>query len=207
MLDTRLVPSRTTGSRDLMFVLHGLGDSLDGYEWFPEALRIDRLNYLLVNAPDEYYGGFSWYDFAGDPGPGIRRSRKLLGQLLEAQVAAGFPSAQTFLFGFSQGCLMTLETGLRDPHKLAGLIGISGYVFDLERLLAELSPVAREQRILMTHGTLDPIIPFAKVREQAGQLQAAGLKLEWHQFNKPHTIAGEAELEVIRSFVVAGLKD
>ena len=35
-----------------MIVLHGLGDSMEGYRWLPEALQLPWLNYLLVNAPD-----------------------------------------------------------------------------------------------------------------------------------------------------------
>ena len=43
----------------------------------PEALNLPWLNYLLVNAPDEYFGGFSWFDYPHDMKPGILRSRKL----------------------------------------------------------------------------------------------------------------------------------
>ena len=68
VLETELIPAVERGSRRLMIVLHGLGDSMDGYRWLPNALRVPSLNYLLVNGPDEYYGGHSWYDFAGDPG-------------------------------------------------------------------------------------------------------------------------------------------
>ena len=186
-----------------MIVLHGLGDSMDGYRWLPNAFRLPSLNYLLVNGPDEYYGGHSWYDFAHDSGPGILRSRGALIELLDHQRAAGFPTEQTMMFGFSQGSLMTLDAGLRYPHRFAGLIGISGYVHEPERLIAELPPVALRQRLLVTHGTDDPIIPFAPVREQINQLKAEGLHIEWHEFVKEHTIAGEDELEVIRAFTVA----
>src|SRR6185369_9983471 len=106
MLDTEFVPAKEAGSLYLMVVLHGLGDSMEGYRWLPEMLAFPWLNYLLVNAPDPYYGGFSWYDFASDAGPGIERSRRFLFNLLDAQRAAGFSSEQTIVFGFSQGCLM-----------------------------------------------------------------------------------------------------
>ncbi|MBI3850738.1 MAG: serine esterase [Verrucomicrobia bacterium] len=203
MLDTDLIPAREKKTRRLMVVLHGLGDSMDGYRWLPDAMNLRWLNYLLVNAPDQYYGGYSWYDFAGDKGAGIRRSRKLLFDLLEAQRKNGFPIDQTVLFGFSQGCLMILDVGLRYPHRFAGLVGISGYVFEPEQLIAELTPVALQQRLLVTHGTQDPLIPFAEVREQINLLKAAGLNISWHEFMKTHTIAGEAELEIIRDFVGA----
>jgi phospholipase/carboxylesterase len=185
-----------------MIVLHGLGDSREGYRWLPEALELPWLNYLLVNAPDEYYGGYSWYDIYGDAGRGITRSRRLLFELLDAQrEQAGFPTEETTVFGFSQGGLLTIEVGARYPRQLAGLVGVSGYVHEPDQLLQELSPVARQQRFLLTHGAEDPLIPLAPVRGQVQQLQAAGLAITWREFSKAHTIAGEAELSVIRDFV------
>ena len=205
MLTTVLIPAADLASRQLMVVLHGLGDSLEGYRWLPDALRLPGLNYLLVNAPDPYFGGHAWYDFSGEPEPGIQRSRKLLFKLLDTQRERGFASEQTFVFGFSQGCLMTYEIGLRYPHRLAGLLGVSGYVHEPQQALNDLSPCARQQHFLITHGTQDPLIPFAEVRAQVRQLQTAGLQLEWHEFAKAHTIAGEVELAVIRAFIRARL--
>jgi len=203
-LNSELIQAEKKDSRRLMVMLHGLGDSREGYRWFPEAMNLSWLNYLLVDAPDEYYGGYSWYDFAGDLAPGVERSRRLLFQLLDAQRAKGFPTSQTVLGGFSQGGLMSIEVGLRYPHRFAGIVGISGHVCDPEKLVQQLSPVALQQRILITHGLLDPLIPFALAREQVNVLKAAGLRIEWREFVKAHTIAGELELEVIRDFVRAG---
>lgn len=200
-LESEFIPAQEPGSRWLMLVLHGLGDSMEGYRWLPSALRLPRLNYLLVNAPDEYYGGYSWYDFALDPAPGVRRSYELISALLDEQRARGFPTERTFLFGFSQGCLMTVETGLRYPHRFAGLIGVSGYVHEPERLLNERSPAAPSQEFLLTHGTRDPLIPLKPVREQIALLRSGGIRIEWREFVKEHTIAGEEELGVIREFV------
>ena len=174
---------------------------MEGYRWLPQMLQLPWLNYLLVNAPDEYYGGYSWYDFATDPTPGVERSYQELSGLLDQQRAAGFPTEQTILFGFSQGCLMTIEVGARYPHRFAGLIGISGYTHAPEKLLQQLAPTAREQTFLLTHGTRDPLIPLGPVRAQIAMLKAGGLKVQWHEFEKEHTIAGIEELDVIRAFV------
>src|SRR5436309_13464476 len=125
MLHSALIPAKDKNSRRLFIMLHGLGDSMEGYRWVPEAIDFPWLNYLLVNAPDEYYGGFSWYDFAQNPAPGVERSRQLLFKLLDQSRERKFPTEQTILSGFSQGCLMTLDTGLRYTHQFAALIGIS----------------------------------------------------------------------------------
>ena len=202
MLHNELVPAKEKNSRRLMVMLHGLGDSIEGYRWLPEAMGLPRLNYLLVNAPDEYYGGYSWFDL-NDILPGVQRSRELLFELLDDLRARGFPAEQITLGGFSQGCLMAVEAGLRYPHRLAGIIGISGWVCEPEKLVKELPPVARQQRLLMTHGTADPMLPIAQVRPQIPLLQAAGLNLAWREFAKAHTMI-EEEIAVVRDFVKAG---
>jgi phospholipase/carboxylesterase len=204
MLETEFIAAGDPSSRRLWIMLHGLGDSIEGYRWLPEVMQLPWMNYLLVNAPDEYYGGYSWFDFAGDIVPGVVRSRALLIDLLDACRAKGFPTEQTTFGGFSQGCLMSIEIGLRYPHRLAGIVGISGYVCEPERLVNELSPVAREQRILMTHGTQDPMVRIGEVRQQVGVLKAAGLKIDFRELQKAHTIAGEEEIKLIRDFVCAG---
>jgi phospholipase/carboxylesterase len=200
MLDSEFIPAREKDSRRLLIMLHGLGDSRAGYRWMPEALDLPWLNYLLVDAPDSYYDGFSWFDIE-DIVPGVVRSRKLLLELLDAQRAKGFPSEHTVLGGFSQGCLMSIEVGLRYPHRLAGILGISGFVCEPEQLLREMPPVARQQRLLITHGEFDPVIPFNTARQHVKLLQAAGVNIDWREFPKAHTIAGEAELGLIRSFL------
>jgi phospholipase/carboxylesterase len=202
MLYSELVPAAEKSSR-LMVMLHGLGDSIEGYRWFPEAMNLPWLNYLFVNAPDEYYGGWSWFDL-NDITPGVQRSRKLLFELLDDLRAKGFPVEQITLGGFSQGCLMAVEVALRYPHRFAGVVGISGWVCEPAKILKELSPVALQQRLLMTHGVSDPIVPIEKVRTQIPLLKAAGIKVEWLEFPKAHTIHGETELAVIREFVRAG---
>ena len=202
MLHSELIPAREKNSRRLMVMLHGLGDSIEGYRWLPEALNLPWLNYLLVNAPDDYYGGHAWFDL-NDIKPGVQRSRTLLFELLDDLRARGFPAEQTTLGGFSQGCLMAVEVGLRYPQRLAGIVGISGWVYEPDKLLAELPPVAQQQRLLMTHGTGDPLVPIAGVRTQIPLLKAAGINVEWREFNKPHTMI-EEEIMVVRDFVSAG---
>jgi phospholipase/carboxylesterase len=204
MLHSEFIPAAQKNSRRLMVMLHGLGDSLEGYRWLPELMDLPWLNFLLVNAPDDYFGGYSWFNYPDNMGPGVQRSRRLLLDLLDSLPPRGFPTDQITLAGFSQGCLMTIDVGLRYPHRLAGLVGISGWVFEIDNLLQELSPVAKQQRLLVTHGHNDPIIPLAPVREQVKKLKDVGLNATWREFPKTHTIYGAEEINVIRDFMVQG---
>lgn len=208
------VPAREPDARPLLLVLHGLGDTHRGWEWLPGELDLPWLNYLLVDAPDPYFEGLSWFglDLPGRPGaspsgpPAVRsedvvRSRRSLHALLDELMAGGRGGGDLAVLGFSQGCLMTLDAGLRYPHPLAGLVGISGWVHEVDRLIPEAAPSARRVPVLMTHGTWDPLIPCADVERQARALRAAGFDVAWQELEKEHSIAGRVEIGLIRSFL------
>ena len=201
-LNYHIIPAATPGSRRLMLMMHGLGDSHEGYLWLPDALQLPWLHFALPDAPDPYYGGYSWFDIFGNPEPGVRRSYQLLRELLEELHEQGWPADQMIVGGFSQGGLMAIEIAVRYPRRLAGVLCISGAVCDPDTLIREQSPVARQQRILATHGRYDDILPIEVTRRQIHQLQQAGIPITWVELEKTHTIAGETELRLIRDFIL-----
>jgi phospholipase/carboxylesterase len=208
MLNVHRVPATEAGSRRTLFVLHGLGDSHEGWEWLPGELDLPWLNYVLVDAPDPHFGGFSWFalkihDDAGPEiaGGGVERSRRLVLDLIAAEVASGVPAAEIAVLGFSQGCLMALDAGLRNPVPLAGIVGISGWVDQPDRLVAEAPAAARGVPVLVTHGSHDPLLPIEGVRPLVQRLQAGGFDVVWQEFEKEHTVAGRAEVNFIKRFL------
>ena len=194
-----MVRSQDAKSRRLMVVLHGLGDSIAGYRWLPDAMNSASLNYLLVNAPHPYESGYSWFNGESE----LKLSVDLLCTLLDEKRGEGWPTEQTILFGYSQGCNLAWQLGMRYPHRLAGIIGINGFVNDLPATRASFSPVSRQQRFLITHGTEDPIIPMADSAKQVAELKREGYNIDWREFKRAHTIAGQEEIDVIREFAIA----
>lgn len=205
VLDCEFVPARDAKSHKLLVVLHGRGDSAAGFRWLPQALELPGLSFLLVNAPDPYCGGLSWYELPPDQAPGVLRSRKRLGELFEELEAAGWPAEATGLLGFSQGCLMTLEFGGRSHLNLACYVGISGYCLDPATLLAELHPAARREAWLLTHGRSDDLLPFELSERQAKELRDGGLPLVFRGYDKGHTIDLQDELGDVRQFLARHL--
>ena len=190
-----------TPSKRLMVVLHGLGDSADGFLWLQDALGIDSLDYLLLTAPDPYYGGFRWYDIDSNPLPGVVRSRQLLTQVFTTAEQNGYTPEHTFLLGFSQGCLMTLEFGARHSMRLAGYIGISGYSLDPAALLRDLNPEVNHGDWLITHGTQDEMLPVQVTRAQMRALREGGFEIDYREYPKTHTIDADRELPEIREWI------
>ncbi len=208
MLNLHHVPASEHGSRRTLVILHGLGDSHEGWSWLPNELELPWLNHVLVDAPDPHFGGYSWFGLrnegANGPeivGDGVARSRRMLLDLLASLHASGVPASEIAILGFSQGCLMALDAGLRNPEGLAGVVGISGWIDQPERLIAEAPECARKVPVLVTHGSHDPLIPIDGVRPLVGRLQAAGFDVVWQEFEKEHTVAGRAEVNFIRRFL------
>jgi phospholipase/carboxylesterase len=196
---THIFQPSPVDSKRLVIVLHGLGDSSQGFLWLQEALDIDGFNYLLLNAPDRYYTGFSWYDIE-NPRDGVERSRKVLGEVLDQTEREGYPADQTFLFGFSQGCLMTLEFGSRYKSALAGYVGISGYCLSPDAILKEMNPAANNGHWLVTHGTEDELLPAQITRSQIKKLTDGGFAIDYREFKKSHTVVPE-ELREIQAWM------
>ncbi|MCA8954644.1 MAG: serine esterase [Planctomycetes bacterium] len=205
-LHTEFVTPRQPASRKLLIVLHGRGDSAAGFRWLPAALDLPWLGYLLVDAPEPYApGGRSWYAPPPDQRPGVEHGRERLAALCDELLAAGHRASDIGMLGFSQGCLMTLEFGARSSHPLACYIGISGYCLDPGALATQLTPAARRPVWLVTHGTRDELLPFARTAAQAEDLVRAGLPIEFAAYDKGHTIDSEHELPAIRSFLLRTL--
>lgn len=188
-------------SGKLLVVLHGRGDSSQGFHWLPSALRLHGLDYLMPNAPDDYYGGRSWYDLPPDQEPGVLRSRKLLDQLFEELLDSGRDAADIALLGFSQGCLMTLEWGTRSDLDLAAYIGISGYCLDPASLLQEATAGVQPAHWLITHGTHDDVLPLETTRQQIQELADGGLEFPFEVYEKGHTIDPHRELPRVRQLI------
>ena len=64
------------------------------------------------------------------------------------------------LAGFSQGAAMALFSGTRYPEKLAGLMGLSGYMVLAPKFDAERSNANQTVPIFLAHGTEDPVVPL-----------------------------------------------
>jgi len=186
--------------RKLVVVLHGLGDSLEGFMWMPRQIQLPQMDFLLVNAPIPYFMGYAWYDIE-DPRPGVLAARELLNRLFEELAKEGWSSENIVLFGFSQGCLVSIDFALRYPKPLAGIVGVSGYALLEGNLKKEIHPQARKQAWLVTHGHMDAILPLERTRGQMEALRGHGIPIEWHEFNKEHTIDFEDELPLFRQWI------
>ncbi len=187
-------------SEKLIIVLHGRGDSADGFRFFPQELGFDDVNYLLLYAPFEYYTGFSWYDLPPNQLPGIEYSKNVLTEVLDTLFEDKYTPSKTILFGFSQGSLLTFEFGARYANALAGYIGVSGYIYDAQKILEEMNPEVNKGNWLCTHGYEDDVLPFVQSKAQVETLQKGGFEIDFRAYHKTHTV-DMGELNEIRDWI------
>ena len=203
-LENIFIPSKIP-SKKLMIILHGRGDSSEGFRGLPPFLDIDEMNYLLLDAPFEYFTGHSWYQLPPDQLPGIEYSSKLLRETLDELFKEQFNAHESFLFGFSQGSLLTFEFGARYEKVLAGYIAISGYIYDTDKLIKDMREDVIESNWLCTHGTEDAVLPYETSKQQVESLQDAGFEIEFKSYKKDHSIDAD-ELTMISEWMKDILK-
>ena len=198
-LENLFIPSKVP-SKKLMIILHGRGDSSDGFVGLPPFLDIPEMNYILFDAPFEYFTGHSWYQLPPDQLPGIEYSSLLLSKDLDTLFENDFNANESFLFGFSQGSLLTFEFGARYHRTLAGYIAISGYIYDEKKLLQEMNPELKSKNWLCTHGVEDNVLAFESSKKQIETLQDAGFQIEFKAYKKDHSIARD-EIDMISDWI------
>lgn len=194
------IPSKVP-SKKLMIILHGRGDSSQGFTWLPPYLAFEDMNYLLLDAPYDYYGGYSWYGLPPNQLVGIEKSSAILIEIFDMLFAEEFDISESFLFGFSQGSLLTFECGARYEKVFAGYMAISGYIYDAQKLLSEINPKVKASQWLCTHGTEDEVLPYDTSKSQVALLQSGGFDVTFKSYDKPHTII-EEELQMIKAWML-----
>ena len=189
-----------------LIVLHGLG--ADGNDFVPIARELDLsavggARFVFPHAPMRpvtLNGGFvmrAWYDILGTPGArredeaGLRQSQAQIEALVAREVARGMPANRIVLMGFSQGCAMTLLTGLRHAERLAGLVALSGYLPLADTTAAERSDANALVPIFMAHGRDDPMVGIDRATASRDALRALGYQVEWHDYAMPHSVCME----------------
>ena len=177
--------------------LHGLG--ADGHDFEPVVpeLRLKRaVRFVFPHAPirpvtiNQGMRMRAWYDIlqlGGGPedDAGLRASQKLTEELIRAQ---GLPASKVVLAGFSQGGAIVLQTALRYPERLAGVVALSTYLPLAATLAAERSEANRDLPIFMAHGQHDDLIPMSRARASREHLEKLGYKIEWHDYPMPHSV-------------------
>ena len=206
----------TTDNPEISVIwLHGLG--ADGNDFVPIVRELDLsglpgIRFIFPHArtmPVTINNGYvmrSWYDITGaelvrhEDETGLRASQKEIEAFIAREKARGIPASRIVLAGFSQGCAMTIQTALRHPEKLAGMICLSGYVPLSSKLATERTQESLATPIFMAHGRHDNVVPFSRAEMSRDLLVSLGYQVEWHEYTMQHSVCLE-EVQHISAFL------
>ena len=206
-----------TGARPDAAVLwlHGLG--ADGHDFEPVVpeLRLPpslRLRFVFPHAPvrpvtiNHRMRMRAWYDIlqlGGGPEDeaGIRESQAALEAMIAREEGRGIAPERIVIAGFSQGGAIALQTALRHPARLAGVLALSTYLPLSAMLEKERSEANASVPIFMAHGAYDDIIPLARAEQSRDHLLRLGYGVEWRTYAMPHSVCGEEIADIARFLV------
>ncbi len=194
--------------------LHGLG--ADGHDFEPivPELRLPAskpVRFVFPHAPQRpvtINSGMrmrAWYDILQMGGgredeAGIREAQGLLGALIQEQNGKGIPARKIVLAGFSQGGAIVLQTALRHPERLGGVMALSTYLPLSTKLDKERNSANHDLPIFMAHGEYDNMIGIDRAVLSRDALAALGYPVEWREYPMPHSICPE-EITDIAAFL------
>lgn len=198
-----------------VFWLHGLG--ADGSDFVPIAAELKlndnyKVKFLFPNAPimpitiNNGYEMRAWFDIKDlsiNPeidAVGIQQSVDTLTQMIKNELNSGIESENIILAGFSQGGVIALQTGLTFPQKLGGMLILSSFLPQSDKILTDASPNNQTTSIFQAHGTQDTMLPYALGDMTAKALQQANYPVEFHSYDMPHCVCPE-EIDDISSWL------
>ncbi len=162
---------------------------------FPEAPRA---------LPAEYAGGRCWWmidvmrmqsamltgrlhDLTREVPAGLAEARDAVQAMLAALPDAIGPGPLV-IGGFSQGAMLACDVALRSDIALAGLVLMSG-TFICEDEWRERMPSREGLHVFQSHGSSDPLLPYAIAERLRDSLVEHGLAVTWVPFSGGHGIA------------------
>ncbi len=150
--------------------------------WWP--IDVMRVQFAMMSGALE--------DLADYLRPGLAPAVAQVTQLvLEASQYYGVGLGRIVFGGFSQGAILSLEATLEAQWHLGGLLLFSGSCLDGATLVQRALPLAPMPTIV-SHGQVDPILPFALAERLHLALARAGWNVDWVPFLGGHQLPPQA---------------
>ena len=164
---TILEPLSKTKPKNAVILCHGYGGdgkdiSILASYW---KTYLTETIFICPDAPEKCAAspsGYQWFDLIDQTSEQIL-SKSLVAELKlnkfidEVKEKNNLSSHQIVLGGFSQGCMISLQTGIKRKDKINSILGYSGKIINIEHLSKNI--IARPNIFLM-HGDIDQIVPI-----------------------------------------------
>eukprot|EP00201_Polytomella_parva_P023299 CAMPEP_0175045792 /NCGR_PEP_ID=MMETSP0052_2-20121109/4648_1 /TAXON_ID=51329 ORGANISM="Polytomella parva, Strain SAG 63-3" /NCGR_SAMPLE_ID=MMETSP0052_2 /ASSEMBLY_ACC=CAM_ASM_000194 /LENGTH=226 /DNA_ID=CAMNT_0016309419 /DNA_START=87 /DNA_END=767 /DNA_ORIENTATION=+ len=210
-----LVVSPIEQHKSTVIMLHGLGDSGDGWydigSMFQEKMK--NTKFIFPTAPmrtvTANYGMnmTAWFDIKEfgsfikqeQDEEGLLETKRYVEELISKENAAGIPSEKIVVAGFSQGGAISLLM-LRSDAKLAGAVSMSGFL-PLRSKPNLVSENNKKTPVLMCHGDADMVVKYEYGKMSYKILSDEGVNAEFLTYSgMPHS-ACQSEMNDVQDFL------
>ena len=182
---TSISPLSKNKPRQAIILCHGYGG--DGKDisdlaiywqrFLPEAI------FLCPNAPEVcavYPKGYQWFDLTSEKEEVILEKSLIAEEKISTFLDQVFDNFQLgsnnlALVGFSQGCMMSIQVGLKKKEKINCLVGYSGKVINQKHLSDNINS---KPKIFLMHGENDTIVPPTHLLEAKEYLKKHGINIK-----------------------------
>ena len=194
-----LEPLSKIKPKNAVILCHGYGGDgkdisiLAGYwrSYLPDTI------FICPDAPekcDASPSGFQWFDLM-DQTPEQILSKSLVAEIKlnklidEVKEKNNLLANQIVIGGFSQGCMISLQTGIKRKDKINSIIGYSGKIIDTEHLGKN---IVSKPNIILMHGDIDQVVPIEGLLEAKNFFSNNNYEIETQIFkNCEHRIPTE----------------
>ena len=194
-----LEPLSKKKPKNAVILCHGYGGDgkdisiLAGYwrTYLPDTI------FICPDAPEKCAAsptGYQWFDLL-DQSPDQILSKSLVAEsklnefIDEVLKKYNLISNQIIIGGFSQGCMLTLQTGIKRKDKINSIIGYSGKIIDVKHIE---NNIKSKPDILLMHGDRDEVVPVSFLLEAIELFNKINYKIQTKIFkNCEHRIPQE----------------
>ena len=206
---TTVKPLSKNKAKQAVILCHGYGG--DGKDISTLAINWQRFlpeaTFLCPNAPEVCSinpQGFQWFDLETEQEDVILEKSLLAEEKLNAFLDEVLNHLQLepknlALVGFSQGCMIGIQTALKKKEQINCLVGYSGKILNKTHLSDN---IISRPKILLMHGDRDTVVSPSHLLESKEFLVQQGVKIKTKLFkNCEHKISVEGSslgLEFLR---------
>jgi phospholipase/carboxylesterase len=191
--------------------LHGLGDSGNGFAPLVPELKLPAdagIRFIFPHAPVQpitINNGMpmrAWYDIRSlsieqrADVEGVLESATSVKKLIDDEIEQGIKPEKIILAGFSQGGVIAYHLGLRYPKTLAGILTLSTYMSEADKLKEQGSAENKKTPIFVCHGQHDEVVQPALGRMAYDTLVKAGYEATWRDYPMQHNVCAEEIVDI-----------
>ena len=194
-----LEPLSREKPKSAVILCHGYGGDGKDISILANYWRAHLPNTVFIcpDAPEKCVAsptGFQWFDLM-DQTPEQVLSKSLVAEnklnklIDEVKDKNDLLANQIIISGFSQGCMISLQAGIKRKDKINSIVGFSGRIIDTEHLGKN---IMSKPNIILMHGDIDQVVPVSSLLEAKDFFNKNNYEIESHIFkNCEHRIPSE----------------